>query len=377
VHFVVVQPTFDKDLLVVDDTRLEPDKFVGLCPGNYAQRWPSAAELDTFLYARGGVPWRCTKNPPSGVLSIPGILAGYAFDTLGTRGVYSGRLGTGGSQSQTIPLSVLAGYRHVLWLADVPSAVMTGSTVTAMRFMSPYSQRADDVHEDGRQALAGGRRHRHGVLLPFDRLSNNSGGITRFSSLPQWNEIFPGAMVWEAPHLRSEISVGERAPGRARAGPVRVRAGAYGALPRRSSRARPQRPACRPRALASQGACSTSATRATEFLTQPNVIVEGGESVLDSLYVVQGSSVPIGTGNVAMTVYHGAEGGQCIWTGFDLWSFQRSQCIELVDGVLQGIWGLPRDPVARGPAGTPALAGGTAPRTRGFTRPTRALRLHY
>jgi len=114
-----------------------------------------------------------------------------------------------------------------------------------------------------------------------------------------------------------------------------------------------------------------------EFVTQPNFILESGESVLDSLYVVQGSSVPIGTGNVAMTVYHGANGGQCVWTGFDLWSFQRTECIQLVDGVLQGIWGLPRAPVARGPAGAPALSvdGSRAP--HGFARMTRALRVHY
>ena len=27
------------------------------------RRWPSASELDTFLFARGGVPWRQAKNP--------------------------------------------------------------------------------------------------------------------------------------------------------------------------------------------------------------------------------------------------------------------------------------------------------------------------
>jgi len=43
------------------------------CLLNYTQAWPSATELDTFLYARGGVPWRCTISPPSGVLSTPGL----------------------------------------------------------------------------------------------------------------------------------------------------------------------------------------------------------------------------------------------------------------------------------------------------------------
>src|SRR6185369_5002859 len=180
VHFVVVHPTFDKDLLVVDDTRLEPDKFAGACPGNYTQRWPSAAELDTFLYARGGVPWRCTKNPPSGVTSIPGILAGYAFDTTGTRGVLSGRQTDAGGtfvQSQALPLSLLANYRHVLWLTDGAGALNTNPTmnsvnpVTAMRFMSSpgmVNVLNTYLQMGGKLWLAGGGTAT-AALLPYDR----------------------------------------------------------------------------------------------------------------------------------------------------------------------------------------------------------------
>jgi hypothetical protein len=377
VHFVVVHPTFDKDLLVVDDTRLEPDKFTGLCPGNYTQRWPSAAELDTFLYARGGVPWRCTKNPPSGVLSTPGVLAGYAFDTLGTRAVYSGRLGPGGSRSQAIPLSVLASYRHVLWLVDVPSATLTDVNVTAMRFMSDLGMvnvLNTYLQMGGKLWLAGGGAAT-AALLPYDRSSNNTGGITRFSSSPPWNELFSPNLIWAGPHLQSEISVttalqATRALGRFEPSP-----GAYGALPLTlDSRTTLTDPLPPTRTISSQFYYTT---RQVEFVTQPNVILESGESVLDSLYVVQGSSVPIGTGNVAMTVYHGSGGGQCIWTGFDLWTFQRNECIQLVDGVLQGIWGLSRAPVARGPAGAPALSAAVPRAPVRITQPTRALRLHY
>jgi hypothetical protein len=67
VRLTVVQPTFAKPLLIVDDTRLEPDKLLASgCSDTYKQFWPSAAELDTFLYARGGMPWRCTKEPRPG-----------------------------------------------------------------------------------------------------------------------------------------------------------------------------------------------------------------------------------------------------------------------------------------------------------------------
>jgi hypothetical protein len=385
VHLVVVKPTLDKELLIVDDTRLEVDKFIGACPGNYTQKWPSAAELDTFLYARGGVTWRCTKNPTTGVISTPGLFAGYEFDTTGTRAVISGRMQTGGDQAQAIPLSVLAGYRHVLWLTDGVAATLSGdpfgpvnTATTAMRFMSNpglVNVLVTYVKMGGKLWLAGGGTAT-ASLLPWDKFGNNGGGVTRFSSAPPWNEILPSQLVWEGPHLRSEISVVANAVQATRAlGRFEPAPGAYGALPLTlDSRTTLTDPLPPTRTVPS---LFYTTTRQAEFLTQPNLILEGGESVLDSLYVVQGGGVPIGTGNVAMTVYHGADGGECVWTGFDLWSFQRSECIQLVDGVLQGIWGLPRAPVARGPAGAPALSvdGSRAP--HGFARMTRALRVHY
>src|SRR5262245_39121279 len=365
VHFVVVKPTFDKELLVVDDTRLEPDRFNTLgCPNNYTGRWPSAAELDTFLYARGGVPWRCTKNPTTGVLSLPGILAGYSFDTTGTRGVRSGRQVPGGvpyTQSQAIPLSVLANYKHVLWLTDGFGAFNTNSVtdavnpITAMRYMSaPGAVNVLNtyIQMGGSLWLAGGGTA-YAALRPYDKLGNNTGQTTRFSSAPPWNELASPNLIWQGPHLRSEISVttaiqAARALGRFESAP-----GPYGALPLAlESRTTATDPMPPTRTVTSQFYYTT---RQVEFVTQPNHILEDSGPVLDSLYVVQGSGVPIGTGNVAMTVYHGSEGGQCIWTGFDLWSFQRSQCIQLVDGVLQGVWGLSRAPVPRTPAGAPAF----------------------
>ena len=386
VHFAVVQPSFEKDLLIVDDTRLEPDKFpFGPCPNTYTQKWPSAAELDTFLYARGGVPWRCTKNPTTGVTSVPGLFAGYAFDTLGTRAMFSGPQSDNGGtlyQTQTLPLSLLANYRHVLWLTDGAAAVLqsdlSNPTGTAMRFLSNpgmVNTLINYVRMGGQLWLAGGGTAT-ASLLPFDRTSNNSGGITRFSSAPPWNEIFPSQLVWEGSHLRSEISVTNALQASRALGRFESSAGAYAALPLTLDSRTSATDPLPPTRLASQGSLFYVSTRQTEFVTQPNVILEGGESALDSLYVVQGSTVPIGTGNVAMTVYHGSEAGQCIWSGFDLWSFQRSECIALVDGVLQGIWGLSRAPVVRGPSTAPGFvtvgpgpAPARAPLSRALLRP--------
>src|SRR5215831_9515892 len=89
-----VTPSFNQTLLIIDDTRLEVDKFIAdpshRTPDVYTKPWPSRSELDTFFFARGGVPWRGTKEPPynpptSFVNTVPGIFAGYDFDTLGTR----------------------------------------------------------------------------------------------------------------------------------------------------------------------------------------------------------------------------------------------------------------------------------------------------
>ncbi|HET9233136.1 MAG TPA: hypothetical protein VFP10_03255, partial [Candidatus Eisenbacteria bacterium] len=60
VRLQVVGFTGARQLLVVDDTRLFPDQF-NASVGYYDPprgTWPTAAELDTFLYARGGFPWK-------------------------------------------------------------------------------------------------------------------------------------------------------------------------------------------------------------------------------------------------------------------------------------------------------------------------------
>ena len=87
VYFSCIRTPFDHDLLVVDDTRLEPDQlFANGTRRNYTATWPAAAELDTFLYAVGGTPWRGTPSGRGGT-TPPGLFSGYSFDTLGTRNV--------------------------------------------------------------------------------------------------------------------------------------------------------------------------------------------------------------------------------------------------------------------------------------------------
>jgi hypothetical protein len=48
-----------------------------------------------------------------------------------------------------------------------------------------------------------------------------------------------------------------------------------------------------------------------------------------------------------MTYYRGLECGPVMFSGFPIWYFQRAQAIQLVDFVLQQVWGLTRQPVPR------------------------------
>lgn len=357
-QFVVVPATFRKSLLVVDDTRLLPDRVpVGqTCVAAPSGAWPTAAELDTFLYAAGGKPWQCY---PGGTLTSPGVFAGYAFDTVGTRGYPGG----------TVPLAVLANYEHVVWYTDQVSASYTSSPTslvnptTALRYMSSpgrQSTLAAYARLGGELWLAGGGAAA-ASLLPYDRAGNNS-GRTVFSSLPQWNELGPGRFMYDGAHLRSEISLGtatrfDRSLGRFASSP-----GSYATLPLALTAKTAGTDPLPPLRV---GGNFYLTTFGCEFVSQPNEILEGFDETpaLDTLFAATVSG--LGAGRVAATLYHGADNGRVLFTGFDFWHFQRTQCIELVDWVLQALWGLPRDPVARAPqsAAMPVAAPG-APAAR-------------
>ena len=154
VSMIIVRPTFTDELLFVDDTRLRPDQAAAGPPGQVVPPlgpWPTAAELDTFLFARGGYPWR---SYPVGTTSAAGVFNGYPFDTIGTRGLING-----------VPLSVLGNYRHVVWYTDETGANYSGSPldastpITALRMMSSpgrSSALAAYVRQGGRVWVCGG-----------------------------------------------------------------------------------------------------------------------------------------------------------------------------------------------------------------------------
>jgi len=389
----IVQITFvgaplDRRLLIVDDTRLTSDQFFNTsdpqgtrCLRNYTGTWPASAELDTFLYARGDVMWRglaanCPTNPPSPVLSTPGVFAGYSYDTVGTRQGFE-------QVSNSVPLSLLGQYEHIIWLIDGQGAQYTeplSSTrpMTALRFMS-QAGRANTLAAyatlGGKIWMLGGAGG-YSSLIGFNRTTNDQGlfGTVFSSDVPTSGpvELAASRMMFDAFHWRSEFVTGRTTnrifarpeAGRGgwshpdRTGTTTISSPDYALLPaemRRKTPATDPIPATRP---PSTGTAFYQTGIDAEYLSVPNFIIEdvnpdpdfvSEQSTLDTLYAFDaagGNMHPSGSTfpRPAMTYYHGFDTAPMVFSGFNIWNFARQDAIQLVDFVLQEIWGLPRDP---------------------------------
>jgi hypothetical protein len=330
--------------------------------------WPTAAELDTFLFARGGFPW---KSYPEGTLSPPGIFNGYGYDTIGTRGV---------SLDGTVPLSFLGRYRHVVWYTDERSATYTSapshpiSPITALRLISSPGRPlvlSTYVTQGGLVWLCGG-----GAALAT-LIAWNKTGTVPYEYTARDNEILPGRMMYDFAHWREGIRMlpAERA----------VRFGTTdfggGGIDRPAGRGWPSNPIpptppappdysllpplLSPKTTASdplpplRGSSNFYINNyLAEYIFRPTFIREDYDddpdrlaeySTLDTLYITQGGSA--NANSACMTYYHGREHQPFVFTGFSIWFWRRPQCVAIVDWVLQSVWGLPRDPSAsRAPA---------------------------
>lgn len=398
-RLVTVTPTFAGDLLVVDDTRLLPDRFTaGLNnpPAKYTGEWPAAAELDTFLYARGGFPWR----GPYGVsgtlpLSRPGVLAGYAFDTLGTRGALSGPVyGDGQSPYQpgSVPLSVLAQYRHVLWLTDFTGATSSNplnapiNPQATLRYTNNRgipSTLAQYVAMGGKVWLAGGTGA-YCTLIHYNavgsRNNDNLYGVGKTIFSVAAGELAPGRPMYDFAHWQSELTTQAVVTTPTRFTPATgwshpawgggtVSAPDYTRLPATlRRRALALGDTLPPTRTAQSNTFYTAGSVNVEYLDQPNIVFEDmnpdpvnveERSALDTLYRLQGGALSTGSTlqtPVAMTWYHGPSAPPFVFSGFDIWAWSRQDVIALVDFVLQDVWGLTRQPVAREPAAAAAHA---------------------
>ena len=343
ISFRVVQPDFQHDLLFVDDSSFPVDENVvgtDSLRAPIGSEWPSAAELDTFMFARGGKHWRYY---PPGSLSPPGIFNGYRFDTLSTRFL----------PTPFVALSTLAQYRHVVWYCDQAGA--PGSPTPALRYMSGSGRQnnlSTYVRMGGNAWLMGGGGA-FNSLYPFNSRLNDTGGAAVFSGAA--GELIRGRMMYDIAHWQSEITV---FPAQGAIHPA-GRLGGWPGAPDYSSLPS----ALLPRSFATDPLWPLRSSNAfyrsdyyAEYLSKPNKTSEDLDPdpdvtlpgpPLDTLYLVVGNR---GDGMPVMTYYHGVENQPFLFSGFPLWHFRRPQAIQLADWVLQTLWHLPRDPVSRGVA---------------------------
>jgi hypothetical protein len=354
VRFQVVEATFENELLIVDDTRLLGDETVAgtACVRPPIGNWPTAAELDTFLFARGNTPWKCYPVPSS---PPPGLFAGFKFDTVGTRT---------GNNEVIVRLARLGRYRHVVWLTDARGATFNRSgsdpaqPITSLRYMSTpgrFNTLAAYVKQNGKLWLTGGGGG-FASTFPWNSNNNDGGGIT-FGNAQ--GELVPGRFMYDLAGWRSEFKIvtapmfinrylGER---------TLPPSPDYNRLPS-SMRLRTQSSDPFPPGRAGQSSSVYyKSTVDAEFLSFPNFVLEdlnpdpdlvNEQSVLDTLYRVITFALPAtNVQRVTMTYYHGVLSAPLVFTGFSLWDFTRADCQGLVDFVLQDIWRLARtEPVA-------------------------------
>jgi hypothetical protein len=361
IHFTLARMTHERDLLVVDDTRLHPDM---LAPdGSTAPPsgiWPTAAELDTFLYARGGYVWR---GYPPGTLSPRGLMDGYPLDTLGTIGLVGG----------VVPLSVLGRYQHVIWFTDDVGATYTNppgfalAPTTSLRLMSSpgaYSTLAAYVGQGGSLWLSGGGAA-YATLVNWGKRNTPPDDWTNADL-----ELIPGRFMYDAPHWQSAIAV---RPGRqglintpdfapwdnAALGRGWSGQGMDHSLTQPNYTkliADPVMNVLRGRTCATDPppplrVCNSFYLvpsypaeyigRNPQFGPVPNFIREDADprpnhediqSTLDTLYTAVGGSIPGAL--PVMTYTMGSSRGRGV-LGFPFWFFQKQQATKLVDFVLQ------------------------------------------
>jgi hypothetical protein len=376
VQFTVIKPSFEDSLLVVDDTRLEVDQIYSSSRPDTIRApigpWPTRAEMDTFLFAVGGVRWKMTPstNPK---LSPQGLFKGYPFDTFGTRRVL---------ENPSIPLSTLGKYSHVIWMTDKAGAEFTVTMsrtqpITTLRYMSKANRQntlGTWVQQGGKLwALGGGFGHATNADWNNPNGEDDKTARTYSTIDPATNpDLRPGRFMYDITHWRSEfrvfsfaaatvvrvdqpdpISRYPRPPRKWQGAPLRDPS--YSVLPTTLKPRNAIDDLTWPRPGAQFPGASWPIDY--EFLTEDNVITEpAGDPpidypTLDTLYLIFGSNPAIryeltnpDQVNAIMTYYHGADNAPMVFSGFNIWLWRRQDCLTLVDFVLHTLWHQPLPP---------------------------------
>ena len=365
IYLHVVKPTFEHSLGIVNDTRYSVDVLrVGTTqyvpPGG---AWPTAAEFDTFLFARGGKPYRAYPPYTDGLpisypysngtpqFSQPGVFQGYDYDTVTTRT---------GRADLTVPLSELGHYSHLIWLCDAGAAGKTapGSSVASAMCSLRYMNNNNKVNtlatylKQGGKVWAIGSGVAHACQVNFDK-DGNAG-----SYYLDGRELVPGRFMYDCVHWQDNIDDGFGSGYTFRKSPRAVSTPPYNIdytnLP----------DTLRQQSLAlgdSMPLNRTSGFYYDQFgfsqLSLPNRITEnvqiplagGGDttitvSTLDTLMNVVYPGVDPRAEFPAVTYYHGTDlgTGYILFTPIDLWKLSRVDFSAFVDFVAKDMWGMVR-----------------------------------
>jgi hypothetical protein len=309
--------------------------------------WPTAAELDTYFFARGGKPWRCY---PAGTLSPVGIFQGYAFDTLGTRFLPQG----------TLTLQQLSRYRHVVWYTDFKSSLnindpyVTQDPMSELRWLT-LPGRSNPlgtwVTQGGQLWMFGG-----GTASALQRNFEKSGTPSDVYSSTD-GELGPGRFMYDVFGWRSEITSKSFAQAQKPGHPISRTADSldYSLLPDYLFEKNPDIDALSVYAPTRNYSDFFQTAMVGEGITKPNEVLgdrdpDPGvirmEAVVDTLYMSIGGQMS--QSRPTMTIYHGGFAGQRhVFSGFQLWYWRRDQQLAIVDFVLQKAWGITRQPVPR------------------------------
>ena len=370
IGFTAVEPTFDRPLGIIKDTRLATDDksiATATCPNSPQGRWPTSAELDTFLYARGGFPWKCY---PAGTITTTGLFTGYDFDTVGT---LNKRI------DQTVSLVTLGRYRHLLWLADKTGLNTSNdgnkaAPMSALKYMC-YRNRLNTLgvylSQGGRVWMAGGAAVASTVFNEdLNSVRNDVGGDASGPTLDNaTGELIPGRFPYDWNKWQSSIKFALIQPSAFTRGLGRNYNDAFYLNKHLPAALRLHDPAVESfppnRSGQSQGNFFYNTTY-VEYINgnvsndyQEDLDPGPGEnfqSALDTLITgtsaqmvqVTPASGPDPPANVLMTVYPArsmgwsADGPIVVTSGFNLWDFTRDDCQAVVDFVLQDLWGMPK-----------------------------------